>query len=121
METIRPKDTDSPLEMAVRKPDILARIAAYVDDHLSERITLREVAAHCGVSVSTVTQMFQKKAQTTFHHYLTGRRMAAAEQLIHAGVPLEEVGRRLGYTDHSSFYRAFKQFFGVSPREFRKR
>lgn len=91
----------------------------YVDEHLTENITLKMVAAHFGVSVSTVTQLFQKYAQLTFHSYVTQRRMAMAEQLIAEGVPLEQVGKRIGFLDHSTFYRAFRQHFGKSPRQYR--
>lgn len=105
---------------ARRKEELLKGICAYVDDHLEERITLQLVADHFRVSVSTVTQLFQHWADTTFHRFLTDRRMRRAQELIHRNVPLEEVGKRVGYTDHSSFYRAFRQHFGVAPRDFRR-
>ena len=105
---------------ARRKAELLEKIGAYVDDHLDRRITLQQIGAHFHVSVSTVTQLFQRKAGITFHQFLTQKRMDAAETLIREGVPLEEVGKRVGYTDHSSFYRAFKQAFGISPRDFRR-
>ena len=103
-----------------KKRLLLERIAAYVDEHLSEKITLGQVAAHCGVSVSTITQMFQKKTDVTFHGYLTRRRMHAAQHLVRQGISMEEVQKQVGFGDYSSFYRAFKQVYGISPREFKK-
>lgn len=103
-----------------RKQELLEGIDAYVDANLHRRITLTQLAAHFGVSVSTVTQLYQRKVGTTFHQFLTQRRMAAAEEMIRSGMPLEEVGKKLGYSDHSSFYRCFRQTYGVSPREFRQ-
>jgi len=103
----------------LRKQELLSQIERYVDENLENHITLQTIASHFQVSVSTVTQLYQYRVGTTFHQFLTGRRMAVAEELIRQGVPLEEVGKRIGYTDHSSFYRAFKQAFGVSPREFK--
>ena len=105
---------------ARRKEQLLREICAYVDTHLEEGTSLRSVASYFQVSISTVTQLFQHKSDKTFHQYLTQRRMAAAEELIAKGVPLEEVGKRVGYADHSSFYRAFRQYFGVSPRDFKR-
>ena len=105
---------------ALRKQELLNRINAYVDEHIEERITLQLVSEYFGVSISTVTQLFQHMAGTTFHQFLTQRRMSAAQELIHQGVALEEVGKRIGYTDHSSFYRAFRQTYGVSPRDFKR-
>ena len=104
---------------AQRKNAMMAKITAYVDAHLQERLTLRIISAHCGVSVSTVTQLFQKQADCTFHDFVTNRRMVKADSLIRENHPLEQVGKMVGYQDHSTFYRAFRQYFGTSPREYR--
>ena len=102
------------------KNSLLDQITDYVKANLAEKLTLKMVADHFGVSVSTVTQLFQKKAQTTFHEFVTQCRMEKARKLVLKGKPLEAVGRAVGYRDHSTFYRAFRQTFGVSPREYRK-
>ena len=105
---------------ARRKQELLIRIASFVDNNLDQPMTLQIVARRFGVSVSTVTQLFQRRAGLTFHSFLTQRRMAAAVELIGQGVALEEVGRQVGYGDHSSFYRAFKQTYGLSPRDYKQ-
>ena len=104
-----------------RKQELLQQIRDYADAHLEEHITLQAVSSWFGVSVSTVTQLFQKKSDTTFHAFLTSRRMERAVVMILRGEPLESVGKKLGYQDHSTFYRAFRNTFGLSPREYRKR
>jgi AraC-like DNA-binding protein len=98
---------------------LLEQITAYVDAHLTEKLTLKDISAHCGVSVSTVTQLFQKRATTTFHDFVTQRRLEMAQKLIREGMPLEQVGKEVGYRDHSTFYRAFLRHFSLSPREYR--
>ena len=119
-------ETDSAVLMVAKpktlkkKQALLEKITAYVDEHLGERITLRQVAEHCNVSVSTITQMFQKKTDVTFHGYLTRRRITMAQQLIRQGLSLEEVQKQVGYGDYSSFYRAFRQVCGISPRNYKK-
>ena len=106
---------------AQRKSAMMKKITVYVDTHLHEQITLRIIAAHCGVSVSTVTQLFQRQEAVSFHGFVTNRRMMMAENHIREGIPLEQVGKMVGYQDHSTFYRAFRQHYGISPREFRCR
>ena len=106
---------------AARKQRLLEEITAYVDAHLAEHVTLKQMAARGGVGVSTITQMFQNMGDSTFHQYLTDRRMEAATHLIQTGTPLEDVGKQVGYQDHSSFYRAFVQHFGCSPRDFKRK
>ena len=99
---------------------LLERIREYARAHVEQKITLKDVARHCGVSVSTITQFFRKTTGDTFHSYLTQLRMEKALQLIREGVALEEAGRLVGYADHSSFYRAFCQTFGQSPRAYKR-
>ena len=102
-----------------RKNALMEQITAFVDANLTEKLTLKVISAHCGVSVSTVTQLFQKQTATTFHDFVTQRRMEMARKLIHEDMPLEQVGKAVGYRDHSTFYRAFRKYFDVSPREYR--
>ena len=55
----------------------------------------------------------------SFYRCLTQRRLIAAKTLIGENVPMEEVSRRVGFSDYSSFYRAFRQEFGISPQQYR--
>ena len=105
---------------ALAKKFLMEQITIYVQANLAEKITLKRIADQFSVSVSTVTQLFQNKSQSTFHDFLTQLRMDKARTLILQGMPLESVGREIGYRDHSTFYRAFRQTFGISPREYRK-
>lgn len=108
------------LATAQGRKKLMEQITVYVEANLAEKITLKMIADQFSVSVSTVTQLFQKKSETTFHHFVTGCRMEKARALILQGLPLEFVGREIGYRDHSTFYRAFRQTFGISPREYKK-
>ena len=109
------------LRTTLEKKSLMEQISLFVDGHLAEKITLQMIASQFSVSVSTVTQLFQKKSQTTFHGFLTMKRMEKARDLILEGLPLESVGKAIGYRDHSTFYRAFRNAFGISPREYRKK
>ena len=56
----------------------------------------------------------------SFYRYVTQRRLIATKVLILNGEPLESIGEQVGFRDYSTFYRAFKQAFSVSPKEFRQ-
>ncbi len=107
--------------LRAEKPELLDRALAYVEEHLGEKITLAEVARYFYISESTVSQTFRKKMGVSFYRCVSQRRLIAAKTLIEEGVLLEEVSRRVGFADYSAFYRAFRQEFGISPRQYRSK
>ena len=106
--------------LKAEKPELLDQVLSYVEGHLSEKITLSDMARHFYVSESTISQTFRKKMGVSFYRCVTQRRLIAAKSLIEMGKPMEEVGQKVGFADYSSFYRAFKQEYGISPRQYRK-
>jgi AraC-like DNA-binding protein len=111
------RTADSP---RVEQPELLDRVMAYVEAHLAQKITLADVAKHFWVSQSTISQTFRNKMGVSFYRCVTQRRLIAAKTLILQGLPLEHINEKVGFTDYSTFYRAFKQEFGISPRQYRK-
>jgi len=102
------------------KPELLEQIIHHVEAHLSERITVADVAARFWVSQSTVSQLFRKKMGISFYRYVTRRRLLESKLLIKSGIPMEQVSIAVGFQDYSTFYRAFRSEFGQSPAQFRK-
>lgn len=111
---------ESVLVLKEERSDLLFRITGYLEEHLGEKLTLESVAAAFDVSKSTITQLFRKKLDTSFYAWLTKRRLISARNLIARGVPLEQAGKNVGFKEHSAFYRAFRQEYGISPREYRQ-
>ena len=104
--------------LKAEKPDLLNEVLAYIELHLSEKITLEETAKHFYVSVSTITQLFRQKMGTSFYRCVTQQRLISAKTLINEGKSLEDVSRAVGFTDYSTFYRAFKKEYGITPRQY---
>lgn len=108
------------VSLKAEKPELLDQVLAYMETQLSAKITLSDVAGHFYVSESTITQTFRNKMGVSFHQCLTQRRLIAAKNLIPEGIPMEDVAARVGFPDYSTFYRAFRKEYGISPRQYRR-
>ena len=87
----------------------------YINDHFTESITLDTLSARFFVSKSQLNQTFRKMTGTTVIDYIIRKRIAYAQQLLLNGVSAMQAGTAAGFGDYTSFYRAYKKHFGVSP------
>ena len=87
----------------------------YLDDHFTEPITLDTLSSRFFVSKSQLNQTFRQMTGTTIIDYIIKKRIAYAQQLLLNGVSAMQAGAAAGFGDYTSFYRAYKKHFGVSP------
>lgn len=117
----RATDGQTARTLKAEQPELLDRITTYVENNYSCPIAICDLAKHFYVSSSTISHLCKQKLGVSFYRYVTQRRLIAAKTLIEAGQRLEEVARQTGFSDYSCFYRAFKQEYGISPRQYRTR
>ncbi len=106
--------------MKAEKPELLDRITGFIEENYAGRITVDDLARQFYVSNSTISHLFKQKMGVSLYRYVTQRRLIAAKNMIGEKISLEEIAHRVGFADYSTFYRAFKQEFGISPRKFGK-
>lgn len=91
------------------------------ENYTDENFSLQLLADHFGISLSYLSLFFKERRNENLLDYYTGLRMKKARELLdHAGLPLKEVVRAVGYSNTSSFIRRFKQLYGVTPGEYKK-
>ena len=112
------EDHNAPTPKA-EKPELLDQIMAYIEENFSAVITVEDLAKQFFVSSSTISHLFKQKLGVSFYRYVTQRRLIAGKTLIEQGILLEDVAMQIGFRDYSGFYRAFKQEYGISPRQYR--
>lgn len=102
------------------KEDLLEQVLVYLNSNLSQKITLDDIASRFWVSSSTISHLFTKSLGISFYKYVTQRRLTEAKNLIREDLPMEQVALKVGFGDYSAFYRAFRQEYHCSPREYQK-
>lgn len=115
----RAASDNSAKALKAESKELMDNILEYVERHYAEKLTLSDIADKFYVSESTITLTFRKKMGVSFYHWVTQRRLIAAKNLIEGGQLLEEVAQTVGFSDYSSFFRAFKREFGISPKQYR--
>ena len=95
---------------------------AFMKQHLSQKVELREIAEHCQLSVSHFCLYFKKQTSHTPIEYLTMLRVQkACEYLSLTNLKVTEIAHQLGFRDAYYFTRVFTKSIGYSPINYRKR
>jgi AraC-like DNA-binding protein len=90
----------------------------YITEHLAEPISLEQLSAELYVSKYHLSHAFSREVGVSIYRYIMLRRLLLARQLLTQGQSAKQVCRSCGFADYTSFYRAFKSEYGISPRDF---
>ena len=101
-----------------QEPDFITQVLGYISTHYHESITLESLAAEFFVSKYHLSHEFSRRVGTSVYRYIIFRRLMQAKELMASGQAPGEVYQKCGFGDYANFYRAFKEEYGISPREF---
>lgn len=96
-------------------------VADYIDEHLDEPIALRTLAGLVRLSPFHFARGFKQSFGVPPHRYHTSRRIERAKTLL--GSPSHSVTNiaiDVGFTETSSFTKAFRKLAGVTPTQYRQ-
>ena len=92
----------------------------YIDMYYSEGITVADVAEYVGINRNHFSNRFTKRVGRSPNTYLQSKIMKKAEELlIETKNSITDIALSLCFSDVYSFSRSFKNYYGVSPTEFR--
>ena len=101
-------------------PMTLRRLFDYVEDHLTDKIPLSDLAAIAGMSTFQLVRRFKDATGLPPHQFVTRRRIERAKQLLSdPDSSVLEVALACGFASPSHFAQAFRMVTGVTPRSYR--
>lgn len=96
----------------------IENLLKYISSHLTEELTIDDLAAQCYVSRFYLMHRFKEETGYTIYNYIMQKRLLAAKEQMEQGVNAGEAALQCGFREYSSFLRAFKKEFGMTPKEY---
>ena len=94
----------------------------YIEQNFQNDISIENIASFCGLNRTYFGRIFKETVGKSPQQFLLSYRMAKAAELLKlTQLSISDIGNAVGYPNQLHFSRAFKNVYGVSPREWRNK
>jgi transcriptional regulator GlxA family with amidase domain len=110
------------LAVGPEEDSLVARVLKHVTDHISDALTIEDIADAVGVSRRTFTRAFAKHAHVTPAVFVDQVRVDFARKLLEeTDVPLKTVAFRCGFNNATQMRMIFSRQLSTTPKQYRER
>lgn len=92
-------------------------IIFYVESHLQNKLSLKEISSALHYSQSYLVSVFKKNMHCSLMQYIRSKKCILAYKMIKAGKHPEEAAESLGFGEYSTFYRSYRLVLGFAPSQ----
>ncbi|MBO1513906.1 AraC family transcriptional regulator [Metabacillus bambusae] len=117
----RMKNNENITKKSTYSSDWISDILTYINDHLSEPLTLTKLASKSLVSPSHFSRVFKETTGIGLIVYLNTKRVIKAKELLlETNHTLSHIAEICGFESMSHFHRIFKKYINMTPSVYRK-
>ncbi|MBQ7478503.1 MAG: helix-turn-helix domain-containing protein [Selenomonadaceae bacterium] len=92
----------------------------FINEHLFEDLSIDALAAKSYMSKHYMMRRFKAETGYSIHQYITSKRLLHARSLLSGETPVTRICYDCGFHDYSTFSRAFREMFHMTPKEYRE-
>lgn len=101
-------------------PDLVRKTMDYIDEHITQDITLGKLAEAFYMNSTSISRQFKKHTGLTLRSYILSRRIELAKFLLSDGISITDACFQSGFGDYANFIRSFTKMVGISPGKYIK-
>lgn len=102
--------------------DLYRKAIVYISENYKENLTLKKTAFDIGVTTSHLSRVLNSDEKPGFTEILNSLRINAAKRMLEQqNIPITEIALETGFGSIRNFNRIFKKYFGMNPRDIRKK
>jgi AraC-like DNA-binding protein len=105
-----------------KEDDVFNSVFTYIEDNLTEKLTVEEIAKHVYLSPTYLQSVFKEHFGIPLAEYVRSQKLKRAMDLLYnTERRISDIAYDSGFEHESSFIRSFKREFGMTPGEARRK
>ena len=97
---------------------IIKKVNNYINDNIDRKILIKDLANFVGLSESRLSHIYKNHMGISINQYIIKKRLTIAKDMLKIGITLSDITVKCGFQDYSSFLRAYKKEYGISPKAY---
>ena len=95
----------------------IEELLRYINHNLTEDLSIETLARKYYLSKYHMMRKFKEETGYTIHNYIISKRLLLARTKISEGTPILKAAQLSGFSDYTTFSRAYKKQFGIAPSQ----